>query len=141
MDAVRFWIVESLFSWDGQLPTSVSIVTGLRLADRVGCSTISKLSRMSGKIIVSKDMLSMCIRKANQTTLLVSRPPVFIFAVSTEPVPELDLTTLKSRHRQMRMRTCNLTGLSLNGYVIRSHPLHVAQRPLASQSEKGLSRY
>ena len=29
-------------------------------------------------------------------------------AVSTEPVPELDLTTLKSRHRQMRMRTCGL---------------------------------
>ena len=49
-------------------------------------------------------------------------------AVSTEPVPELDLTTLKSRHRQMRMRTCNLRGLSLNGYVIRSHPLHAAQR-------------
>ena len=34
--------------------------------------------------------------------------PIFIYAVSTEPVPELHLTTLKSRHRQMRMRTCGL---------------------------------
>ena len=47
----------SNFSRDGQLPIvpSPSVITGFRLADRAGCSTISnKLSEMLG---VNRDIL------------------------------------------------------------------------------------